>query len=378
MPAAQQIFFWYFDEPPPAPGYSCPLDSFRELTIPTSPEVTYGGDYLNQAPPTDYSALFNYTSVGPTLHGLCWVLMGDRTPPQTDSNELHVEVVDPLTTKANTLYFESYGAVDFEVDVILADGTTANNYYTGRIDLVFDWTRSKIGGVHSVYIKRMRFKGGPTSIGRSFVMNVKTYCSQPPDFAPMDQLPLRVIPYDIPATVTVSAPATLSTTNSYYDYLGVEQPAAYYPEDNDGASEYGDVFVLGNAADAVKTLTITVNNTSVTKYDGLSFESNGAVRIEVWDEYDSLAGAPTYTYNRTTPIIASLMGQWKHYRSWPLVHPPVGTHGNIKRVRLTAIDGTTGSTTLTNNHPLPSIWAFELFPVNSVSPRTDVGSITFY
>lgn len=381
MPAAQQIFFWYFDEAAVPPGYSCPLDNFREFTIPTSPEVTYGGDYMNQPPPTAYSANFMYTDVGPSKHGLCWTL-GSSTTPKTVSDDLEIVVDDPSVTKANAFYFEYLGAVRVEIDTQQANGTILVNDGSVLADLTLapDWNRGLfyIGGSQK-WIKRLRFKrNGSTSFGLAFIINVRTLCYAIPEFAPMSQPPLNIIAGAIPGTVTVTPPSTTADTSSYVDSTGTINSAIYYPQDNDGATNYGSTFVLGRPGDAVKTLTIDVNNTSVSKYDGLSFESDGAVRIEVWDEYVSLAGAPSYSYDRITPVGAGENGKWKQYRSWPLVHTPIGTQGNIKRVRLTALDALTGSTTITTAHTLPSIWAFQLFPVNSVSPRTDVGSITFY
>lgn len=365
----------------PPSGYSCPLDNFREFTIPTSPEVTYGGEYLNQPPPTAYSANFAYTERVPTLHGLCWQL-GTVTTPKSVSNSLEITVNDPSVTRGNAIYFEYIGALEIEIDTQNANGDITVNYDAFFIDATLNpdwWRRLHYIGSGQEWIKRIRFsRDGSTSFGLALVMNVRTLCYAVPEFAPMSQDPLIVIPGAIPSSVSVVAPSTTLDTYSYVDSAGDIQSAIYYPQDNDGATAYGSTFVLGRPGDAVKTLTVTVNNTTTTKHDALSFESDGAVRIEVWDEYTSLTDPPTYSYDRITPIGAGETGKWRNYRSWPLVHPPIGTNGNIKRVKLTALDALTGSTTITTAHTLPSIWAFTLFPVNSVSPHTEVGEITFY
>jgi hypothetical protein len=244
MPAAQQIFFWYFDGTSGGPGpgvYSCPIDSYREFTIPTSPEVTYGGDYLNQPPPTAYSANFMYGWIGPSQHGLCWMLASDTSTPRSASNDLRIVVNDPSVTKANSIYFEYLGALIVEVDVVNALGVVDTHHMGASIDLTIDpnWHAIKIGPASGQnWIKEVRIRrDGSTSFGLAFVINVKTFCSIGPEFAPMNQDPLAIPQEFVPSSVTVSAPATIASTSEYVDNLGAVQSAIYFPQDNDGAAD---------------------------------------------------------------------------------------------------------------------------------------------
>ncbi len=369
----------------PGGGYSCPISSYREFTIPTSSEVTYGGDYLNQPPPLAYSANFMYGWIGPSQHGQCWQI-GTNTTPMSVSDSLKITINDPTVTKANSIYFEYLGALIVEIDVIDAAGVVTSNYMTGSIDLTLDpnWHAVKFGpAAGQKWIKEIRIRrNGSTSFGLAFVINVKTFCSIGEEFAPMNQDALAIPQEGVPSSITISAPATVVSTSEYVDNLGDVQSAIYYPQDNDGASNYGWCWVVGSPVDSYGTLTITVNNTSVTKYDGFSFESNGAVKIEVWDEYANLAGPPVYTF---TPDMSDYgpgpeWGKWNHYRSWPLIHPPIGTHGNIKKIKLTGLDPS-DSTPLSSSSSFvkpASIYNVQLFPVNSVNQHTDVGRLVFY
>jgi len=311
---------------------------------------------------------------------VCWRLGGNAVGK---SDDLRITINDPLATRANTIYMEYLGAMYYEVDMMLPSGAIQVRNEVGGFDLLYGWQRSQIYCGTGKYIKEIRFLGNhPTSIGSAFLLNVKTYCSEPPEFAPMNQPPLYLVYGSLPSSISLTAPATLASTNHYINSAGAIQPALYYPQEEGGASYSGTCWVIGSPLDSYGSMTIDVVNTGTTKYDGVSFESNGAVRIEVWDQYASLAGPPSYTF---TPNMSHYgpgpeWGKWNHYRSWPLIHPPIGVHGNIKRIKLTGLDPST-STPLSSSSAvvMPAlIYNVQLFPVNSVNQRTDVSRLTFY
>jgi hypothetical protein len=354
-------------------GYYCPLSNYRELDPAGTAGYTYTSNFSSTPPPTGRSDDIFFTGSwdlpGPTEYGLCWKLGSFPSPGPAGPNDLYIEVTNPTTTMANTIYFELLGEVTVEIDTNLTNNAATATY---PIPLSPYWTYRSLNLADSLipgYIKRVRIKRvSTTSFGLAFVANIKLLCSQPPAYCPLNSS-VAMDPYNPTTGTTVVPPDTLGYTDSIIDNTGTSQPAIYYPETQHGASTYGWTWVIGNPLDTTKTLTVTIDDPTATKVDTASFEADGYVRIEVWDSLTSLAGSPTYTFNYVYPVPAAY-DYWWHYTSYPLVHPPIGSHGNIKRVRLTALDPAGGSTPKPTN-----IFRLQFSCSNLTAQRTDVGQM---
>lgn len=360
---------YILDNDEPA-GYYCPLDNYREV----DPAGTAGFAVSNNIPGgvplsigrTDDMLYTGFADNGPTKHGLCWQLRTIAAP--VNNINLQIQILDLAAIKANTVYFELLGGAF--VQLYDEDG---NLFGTQEIlhSLAPTWNPHALSIPFPGFLSKVVFIQNQTAGGRPSVANVKFLCSQPPPYCPFDSF-AQLEPFNIPSGFTLIEPSYGNTWEAV-DYSGAVIPAYYYPQSQNGASEFGSTWVVGNPLDADKTLTITVDNPSTKKFDTVSFEADGAIRIEVWDESASLAGPPSYQFDRVYNVSATY-NFWWNYTAYALAHPPLGLHGNIKRVRLSARDpaNASGATLGTSIKPA-NIYRLKLSCSNVVAPRTDVG-----
>lgn len=354
-------------------GFYCPLDNYREI----SPDGTPGFTYAN-INPTGASLLVGRTDnplfcppywfppgPGPTKHGKAWALREPTYPYR--SIDVEITATDPSATKSNTVYFELLGGtivyIYDQTNTLVSSQTIDQSAY-----IVWVYHSFTVPG----FIKRVVFKYNPIAGGEAFITNVKLLCSQPPAYCPIDSVAIAD-PLLISPGLTVVETSTIGDTAYAVDYDGSFISAYHYPGTQNGAIDYGPTWVVGNPLDAVKTLTVTVDDPTAKKLDMFSFEADGCLRIEVWDQFTSLTGPPTYQFDRVYNV-PSTFNHWWGYTCYPLVHPPIGTHGNIKRVRFTARNPASDSAfsgTTTGVKPT-QIYNLQFGCANVVSQRTDV------